>query len=432
MPNQPSRNILYISFDGMTDPLGQSQVIPYLAGLSAEGYRFTILSFDKPERYEKEGAKIRALLNAANIDWEPQEYLPAQPLMKKLGYRRAMVQKAIELQGLKKFDLIHCRSYPASGIGRMMKKKFGAKFIFDMRGFWPDEKAESGQWNVKKPWYKAVYNFYKSSEKKFLTDADCVVSLTQAGKDELIKVYSKSLGGENLEEKIKVIPCCADLAHFNYNNVKEEDRKALKSRLGIPEGVKVLSYSGSLGTWYMMDEMLAFFNQFLLRYPDAIFLCLSKEPKEVMDAHLAKSGVDPSKIVMTFSNREELPLHLSLADYSIFFIYPTYSKLASCPTKHAELMGLGIPVICNDFGDTGAIVRATGVGALVKKFDVLNYATALSMLDSLPKAPSAEIREVAHQYYDLQEGIKKYSAIYAGLLGKELSPIETAVSSASV
>ena len=35
----------------MTDPLGQSQVLPYLIGLTKEGYQFTILSFEKKERF---------------------------------------------------------------------------------------------------------------------------------------------------------------------------------------------------------------------------------------------------------------------------------------------------------------------------------------------------------------------------------------------
>ena len=39
-------NILYLSYDGMTDPLGQSQVLPYLAGLSKKGFRFHLISFE--------------------------------------------------------------------------------------------------------------------------------------------------------------------------------------------------------------------------------------------------------------------------------------------------------------------------------------------------------------------------------------------------
>jgi hypothetical protein len=43
------KNILYIAYDGMTDPLGQSQVLPYISGLSKLGYQFTLISCEKPE-----------------------------------------------------------------------------------------------------------------------------------------------------------------------------------------------------------------------------------------------------------------------------------------------------------------------------------------------------------------------------------------------
>ena len=42
----------------MTDPLGQSQVLPYLKGLSALGHQFHLISFEKNERYQEEYQKI--------------------------------------------------------------------------------------------------------------------------------------------------------------------------------------------------------------------------------------------------------------------------------------------------------------------------------------------------------------------------------------
>jgi len=54
--------VLYISYDGMTDPLGQSQVIPYLAGLSKRNYSFTLISCEKKENYTANKEKIAQLL----------------------------------------------------------------------------------------------------------------------------------------------------------------------------------------------------------------------------------------------------------------------------------------------------------------------------------------------------------------------------------
>ena len=38
--------ILYISYDGMLEPLGQSQVIPYL-GMLSKKYKIFLISFEK-------------------------------------------------------------------------------------------------------------------------------------------------------------------------------------------------------------------------------------------------------------------------------------------------------------------------------------------------------------------------------------------------
>ena len=48
--NDNSIKVLYISYDGMTDPLGQSQVLPYLEGLAKKNYAITLISFEKEER----------------------------------------------------------------------------------------------------------------------------------------------------------------------------------------------------------------------------------------------------------------------------------------------------------------------------------------------------------------------------------------------
>ena len=47
------KNVLYISYDGMTDPLGQSQVLPYISGLNKYGINFHLISFEKPARFKK-------------------------------------------------------------------------------------------------------------------------------------------------------------------------------------------------------------------------------------------------------------------------------------------------------------------------------------------------------------------------------------------
>src|ERR1041384_7457231 len=73
-----NRRVLYISYNGMLDPLGQSQVIPYLKGLSRRGVTFTLLSFERAQAYSGEGHSrcqlLRDELSRFGIEWHYLRY----------------------------------------------------------------------------------------------------------------------------------------------------------------------------------------------------------------------------------------------------------------------------------------------------------------------------------------------------------------------
>ena len=43
--NLAAMRVLYLSYDGLTDGLGRSQVLPYIFGLEAKGHHFTTVSY---------------------------------------------------------------------------------------------------------------------------------------------------------------------------------------------------------------------------------------------------------------------------------------------------------------------------------------------------------------------------------------------------
>ena len=74
-----AKKILFISYDGMTDPLGQSQVIPYLQGLSRRGFEIFLLSCEKETAFRQNKALVDEMLNGYNIKWEPLKYTKTLP-----------------------------------------------------------------------------------------------------------------------------------------------------------------------------------------------------------------------------------------------------------------------------------------------------------------------------------------------------------------
>ncbi|MGG9970609.1 glycosyltransferase [Ferruginibacter sp. SUN002] len=407
-----TKQILYISYDGMTDPLGQSQVLPYIAGLSKHGYQFTLLSCEKPEAYKINKEVIETICKQNNIDWQPAFYTKKPPVLSTIKDIRALSKKAFQLHNQKQFAMVHCRSYLASLIGLKLKQKFGVKFLFDMRGFWIDERLDGNQWNFKNPIYKIVYRYFKKKEKQFLENADHTICLTYAAREEMFKW--KHIEKDPLD--IAVIPCCADAAHFDPAKIDPQQKQQLQHALGIQQNEFVLSYLGGLGLWYMLSEMLDFFKVLLEFKPDAKFLIVTaNDNKQIWDA-AAEKNIPAERIVVRKALRKEVPLYVSLSTLTIYFIKPTYSKMSSSLTKQGEIMAMGIPAITNlDRGDTASIVEKYDSGIVVNDFSTEAYKNAI--LNYLNRSfDHNKIREGALDYFDLSKGITKYNSIYKILL----------------
>jgi glycosyltransferase involved in cell wall biosynthesis len=392
----------------MTDPLGQSQVIPYLQGLSASGHRVWLLSFEKPERFQSGKMEIDALLKNAEISWLPQTYTSKPPVLSTLKDIRMMRKVAFETITKEKIDVVHCRSYISALIGQAAKKKFGTRFIFDMRGFWADERVDGGLWKLSNPIFKRIYSFFKKKEKQFLLEADAVVSLTQNAAGEIH-------GWKGFQDvPITVIPCCADLDLF----VRPEEThiQNLKKELNIPADAFVLTYLGSLGTWYMLSEMLEFFKTLTHSKPHAHFLFLTADEPSMVFDEAEKMGIPKSQIRVKKAARKEVPLWASVGNASLFFIRPLFSKKASSPTKMGELMSLGMPLICNNqVGDVEQILSDGGNGIVLNEFSEPAYRKAIEELDEVLSLNPQNSIDCAYKYYSLKNGIDLYLSIYKRL-----------------
>ena len=401
------KNILYLSYDGMTDPLGQSQVLPYIIGLTKKGYHFHLISFEKPDRFLAHMKDILKICDENNITWVPMLYTKRPPLFSTIWDVWRMKRKASELNKEYSFSMVHCRSYLSALIGLSMKRRFKTAFLFDMRGFWADERVDGNIWTLKNPIYRWVYNYFKRKEKIFFSTADHIISLTNEGKKEILSWN----GFENLTNKISVIPCCVDIVKFDKKRVSAEMLKVKKLELGINDSQFIMGYVGSIGTWYMLEEMLSFYKRSSNSLTDPLFLFVTKEnPKDIYKLS-DDLEIPRNEIIVTSCNHADMPLYMSLFSCSIFFIKPLYSKKASSPTKQGELMAMGIPIMCNDkVGDTAGIVRKYNSGLVISS-DKINESVMSDYTFSESKAI-----EGAQEYFGLEKGLNTYGEIYKKII----------------
>lgn len=400
--------ILYLSYDGMTDPLGQSQVLPYLVGLSQKGYQFHLISFEKQDKFQAHKEVIKKVCDEAGIKWYPLMYTKRPPVLSTLFDIRKMNAEAVEIHRAHDIQMVHCRSYISALIGLKLKRKFGISFLFDMRGFWADERVDGSIWKLKNPIFRSIYNFFKRKEKEFLFQADQVISLTYEGKKEILQRIVPTLP----EEKITVIPCCVNMDLFDPEKIAVEQQNSLRSALKINENDRILGYVGSIGTWYMLPEMLDFFKTYLKNNPSAKFLFVTPDPAENILEEAKRRAIDHQKLIVTRCLHHEVPLYVSLFDLGLFFIRPSYSKKASSPTKQGELMAMGIPVVCNSgVGDSDLVVEKFNSGIVLQEFNASSYSQ-----DIPDHWDQKSIRRGGEEFYGLTKGVELYASVYSKLI----------------
>jgi glycosyltransferase involved in cell wall biosynthesis len=399
----------------MLDPLGQSQVIPYLRELSEqEGVRFTLLSFEREAAFSAEGEarteELRRQLSAHTIEWHRLKYHQRPSLPATVYDVLAGIRYAKRLVARNQIELVHARSHIPATIALALKRATGAKMIFDVRGLMAEEYADAGHWRAG----SFKYRLTKRMERRAFAAADGVVTLTERIW-EIIKDWD-GLRGRTLAHQ--VIPCCADLERFRFD---AEARLARRAELGLSDRY-VLVYSGSIGGWYLNAEMADFFATLREQRADAHFLWLTPASHERIEALMRERGIDRQYYTVRAAPSAEVASYLSASDAGVAFIKPCFSKLASSPTKTAEYLACGLPLVLNaGVGDSDLLVTRERVGALVEDFNASEYSRAASVVASMSERHDEtrrHAREVVERLFDVRTiGLERYARLYEEVLG---------------
>jgi glycosyltransferase involved in cell wall biosynthesis len=407
------RRVLYISYDGALEPLGESQVVAYLERL-ADRASITLLSFEKRADLADavRVAAMRRRLERAGIAWLARRYHKRPPVVSTvfdviagcLSARRWAVKERTQTGTPGPIAIAHARGYVPALIALDVKRAHGARFLFDMRGFWVDEKVESGQW----PAGGLLYRVGKRCERRFFAAADAIVSLTHAGVREFPK-----LGRIRPGVPVAVIPTCADLDRFQPGAADASTRRDL----GL-DGAVVVGCVGTLSNWYLRGETLSFLAWLAGRMPRMKALIVTREDHGRLRADAARQGLPSDRLVLTRAPFEEMPALMRLMDAGVFFIRVCFSKRASAATRLAEFLGCGVPVIINDgIGDAGAIVRDGRAGVVLPDTTPRAFEASADQVLALfaDGEVRARCRDVAVREFSLTDGVARYAALYEQL-----------------
>jgi glycosyltransferase involved in cell wall biosynthesis len=403
---------LYICYFGVREPLVQTQVIPYLRELVKHGHEMSLLTFE-PSPFEKgrSETEIREELQAQGIDWY---WLRYHKRFSAIATAFDTFRGTVFVRGLirrKHLDILHGRVHMPTLIGALARKfsRRKPKLLFDIRGFFPEEYTDGGVW----PANGWLYRNAKRVERWLIKDSDGFVILTEKAR-EIMFPESKESGVDCLGRPVEVIPCCVDLSRFASAN--GDMGRAMRDKLGLGDRY-VMAYVGAFGGWYLTKETADLYAELKKLRPDAFALVLTQSSPDVIEPLLKEGGYADGDYIVKKVPPAELPEYLSGADAAVSFIKNCYSKQASSPTKNAEYLACGLPIIANaGIGDTDIHINGTGIGALVHGFTSDELKNAIVEINALGNV--AELcRQTAAELFDLTKvGGERYRRLYAKLL----------------
>jgi glycosyltransferase involved in cell wall biosynthesis len=405
---------LYLCYFGLREPLVQTQVLPYLRQLRAAGIEVGLLTYEPELRRRWSAAELteaRARLAADGIKWF---YLPyhKRPTLPATLYDVAAGALLAARYARRPGSpvVLHGRGHIGALIGALAKRLSGARLLFDIRGFMPEEYTDAGVW----PAGGYLYRGTKRVERYLLANSDAFVVLTERARAIL---FADGAEQDARGRPVEVIPCCVDPARFDA--AESQARADVRRELGLTER-RVFVYVGSFGGWYMTDEMSELLAAAHRQDARTYALILTQSEPTVVVERLRAAGLSAADSWVGRVAPADVPRYLRAADVAVSFIKPCYSKLSSSPTKIAEYLAAGLPVICNaGVGDLDELITTDRVGVLVREFDAAAYAAALAELAALQRDPelSARCRASAWARFDLiGVGGARYQRLYRRLL----------------
>jgi glycosyltransferase involved in cell wall biosynthesis len=143
---------------------------------------------------------------------------------------------------------------------------------------------------------------------------------------------------------------------------------------------------------------------------------------------MSSLGIEAKDFLVTRVTPDEVPRFLGAADIAISFIKPCYSKQASSPTKIAEYLATGLPIVCNaGVGDLDKLIEENGVGALLREFTPEAYLKALNQIDVMrgDEKFAERLRGVARREFDLIDvGRTRYRRLYDRLVKRDQASLD--------
>ncbi len=397
------KQLLYLTADGVLQPLGFSQVVRVVEGLARRGFRYRLFSLEREQDLAREARvrEVRSRLNAAGVIWQWAPWREGGGGKAALDNEVALIRAATQTSAV---GGIHARAYHSAVAALTRHTVDRVPYLFDTRSYWFDERLEEGRWFTS-PLRLGVA---RGIEHQLFSQASAVVTLTDLQADDV----RQGRFGPSRHRAVQCITTCADYDDFTRQPASECRRVPADVRARL-SGQRVIGVIGSINRSYLVTETLELCRLMLERDSQAHLLILSGQQREYAE-RLEALKVDPSRYTITRADHDAMPQWLSLIHWAPLLLQPdSPAKRASMPTKLAEFFACGVQPIhfgCNV--EVGQWVQRSGLGFSLPDVSPRSLAAAADRVVSQQRPvdlPAA--REHTRGHFSLEAGLQKYEQV---------------------
>jgi hypothetical protein len=366
-------DLTYATVDSLSEGVGSSQIAPLMEKLSGQGMKINLITFEKVSP----SISISERMSTTGITWTQIPFGKPGPLgglwrTKKLA------------QVISDSEITHARSDFPAVAARLNGQ---SRILWDVRSLWADQR----KFIESNPAKRALLTAYAPFENIACNSAIAMSTLTSA----IVPILEKR--HKNLPLLRTVVPTSVDLQRFGFSQ-------------RMPSKLRGL-YSGTYNNYYDLELSRRFI--FALRQIIDCDVDWAK-PKESEVMHL-NAGENSS-----FSVPQPEMANL-MADYSFGLSICKEnagpSLKAAMPTKIAEFLAIGRPVVVNaGLGDCDEILSSSGAGIILRRSDNLED-KAIELIEMCKDTLTpTRCREVAIKNFSLDSGVNNYLDIYQCML----------------
>lgn len=398
------KTIFIFAYYSYKDPVFQSAVLPYFVDFpNKEAFRFILITFEqkKYRTNKQERRDIDAFLKKQNIQWYNVNWHSGRFKLIKKAYDFTvgmLLSSWIIIRH--QVDIIYSEAFPGAIITHILSRIFRKPHMIHSFEPHTEYMVEGGVW-ASSSWEARLLGRF---EKVIARKASVIMTATRA----MIERFKK----EGVTSTIIRVPSCVDIQHFQY---MPDARQQIRSQLGITDSECVIVCIGKMGGMYWQEEIFAFFRACLVQDSRFRFLFYTPDEQEKICNYAEQYQISKDRLSIGFLRREQVPAHLSAADFGLVHVHQYPSKRFCSPIKDGEYWACGLPIIIpKGVSDDFKFAEEEQIGFVLDGSTEKSFSTVAQQLLSVwqDKTAYASMRERCRKFVEADRNVARYQEIY--------------------